>query len=119
MRGRGDAARTVLTADPQWLAPPHAPLEVLRTLRRYEANGTLPKSAADFLAAEVINAEVLYAPIDPTLLNYVWAQRHNVSSYDAPYVALAERMKVSLVTHDVRLARVAEALGVAVIVPGS
>ena len=120
MRGPlGDAARTVLTADPQWLTPPHAPLEVLRTLRRYEANGTLPTSSADLLAAEVISAEVLFAPTDPALLNYVWDRRHNLSPYDAPYAALAQRLNVALVTQDRRLARAAEALGVAVIVPGS
>ena len=113
----GDAARAVLTADPEWLAPPHAPLEVLRTLRRYETSGTLPTSSADLLAAEVISAEVLFAPTDPTLLNSVWDRRHNISAYDAPYVALAQRLNVALVTQDRRLARTAKALGVAVVVP--
>lgn len=35
----------------------------------------------------------------------VWSLRHNVSPYDAWYVALAESLEVPLATCDARLAR--------------
>jgi predicted nucleic acid-binding protein len=37
-------------------------------------------------------------------LDRVWALRNNFSAYDAVYVALAEVLHATLVTHDRRLA---------------
>jgi hypothetical protein len=54
----GDAARQALTDDPDWVAPAHMPVEVLRTLRRYEAAGVLTTSQADMFAEEVGEATV-------------------------------------------------------------
>ena len=39
------------------------------------------------------------------LLNRIWALRHNLSAYDATYVALAEALDCALLTADARLAR--------------
>jgi len=41
----------------------------------------------------------------------VWQLRHSISTYDAYYVALAERLHASLITKDARLARAIEAAG--------
>lgn len=38
------------------------------------------------------------------LLDVIWQVRHNVSAYDATYVALAKALGASLVTTDTRLA---------------
>ena len=54
---------------------------------------------------------------EPWLLDLVWTYRHDVSLDDAPYVALALRYDVPLVTSDQRLARAARALGAAVTAP--
>ena len=113
----GDAARQALTDDPDWVAPAHMPVEVLRTLRRYEAVGVLTTSQADVFAGEVGGATVRYAPPESWLLSAIWARRHNVSPYDAGYLALAEMYDASLVTLDERLARAAGQTGVSATVP--
>jgi predicted nucleic acid-binding protein len=38
------------------------------------------------------------------LLSRIWELRHNLSAYDAAYVALAERLGASLLSRDRRLA---------------
>jgi predicted nucleic acid-binding protein len=37
-------------------------------------------------------------------LSRIWPLRHNLTAYDAAYVALAETLEVTLVTCDTRLA---------------
>jgi predicted nucleic acid-binding protein len=113
----GDAARRVLTDDPDWAAPAHMPVEVLRTLRRYESGGLLTTVQADLFAAEVAGATLRYASPEPWLLAAVWAWRHNVSPYDAGYLALAEQYDAPLVTLDERLARAAGQVGIDTLVP--
>lgn len=113
----GDAARRVLTDDPDWAAPAHMPVEVLRTLRRYEAAGVLTTEQAGVFAAEVGEATVRYAALESRLLAAVWARRHNVSPYDAGYLALADMYDVPLVTLDERLARAAGQAGISATVP--
>lgn len=113
----GDVARRILTDDPDWAAPAHMPVEVLRTLRRYEAAGVLTTAQAGVFAAEVGEATVRYAAPDSRLLAAVWVRRHNVSPYDAGYLALADMYDAPLVTLDERLARVAGQAGVSATVP--
>lgn len=115
----GDAARRVLTSDRDWIAPSHAPIEVLRTIRRYETSKVLDQSAAGQLADEVIRTEIRLVVPDAGMLAYAWQRRHNVSMYDAPYLGLAAKHGVELVTNDLRLARAAQALGLTAVVPGS
>ena len=110
-------ARRILTNDLDWAAPAHTPLEVLRTLRRYESVGTLSSAAATAFADEVRAAQVRYAHPDEDLLDDVWRHRHNLNPYDAPYVALAQRHGVVLVTNDARLARAAQTSGVTAALP--
>ncbi|WP_157172215.1 type II toxin-antitoxin system VapC family toxin [Nocardia pneumoniae] len=43
-----------------------------------------------------------------SLLHAVWAMRHNVSVYDAAYLAVAAMQDAPLVTFDARLAKAAE-----------
>ncbi|MGE5828967.1 MAG: type II toxin-antitoxin system VapC family toxin [Micromonosporaceae bacterium] len=43
--------------------------------------------------------------VDQSLLSAAWALRANLSTYDAVYVALAEQLRLPLLTADLRLAR--------------
>ena len=100
-------ARSVLARDDDWVAPGHAPVEVLRALRRYEQAGHLDAVQAE----SVIEVGVRYAGPAPELLAFAWGARARLSPYDAPYVHLAEVFGAPLVTADLRLASAAEALG--------
>lgn len=51
------------------------------------------------------------------LLPRIWHHRHNLTAYDAGYVALAEALDCPLVTFDARLAR-APGVSIPVLVPG-
>jgi predicted nucleic acid-binding protein len=113
----GESSRQVLTDDPEWAAPAHTPVEVLRTIRRYEQAGLIETEHAEIHAAAVGHAEVFYVGPEPWLLAAVWGHRHNISPYDAPYVAIAQRHNVTLVTLDQRLARAAISTGADVHVP--
>jgi predicted nucleic acid-binding protein len=102
------AGRTIATriADPALsVHVPHlADIEVTQALRRYALDGEL--AAADAVAAlEDLRSLDLERHAHEPLLGRVWALRHNLSAYDAVYVALAEVLDAVLLTCDGRLAR--------------
>ncbi|HXM57539.1 MAG TPA: type II toxin-antitoxin system VapC family toxin [Candidatus Dormibacteraeota bacterium] len=78
-------------------------IEVVNVLRRLWLKGVI---SADEGATEVATlgaaADVRRHPVVP-LLTEMWRLRHNVTSYDAAYVALAQRLELPLVTADVKL----------------
>ena len=88
----------------------HAPhlldVEVAQVVRRYVANGDIDadrgREALDDLAA----LRLRRYPHD-LLLPRIWALRHNLTAYDAAYVALAEALEAPLLTRDRRLAAAA------------
>jgi len=85
----------------------HAPelidLEILQVLRRHLAAGLL----TDLSALKALN---WFQDLPMTrhshqpCVDRIWALRHNLTAYDAAYVALAESLDVVLVTCDRRLA---------------
>lgn len=115
---RGEESRRVLSSDVDWAAPPHAPVEVVRTLIRFLRAGAIQEHQADRLVAQVAAASVRYSAIRPQLLVETWMLRDAVSAYDAPYVILARSLGAPLITLDHKLARAARSIEVAVIVPG-
>jgi len=88
----------------------HAPhlldVEVAQVLRRLVREGTL---AADRAAHAILDLQELRLHRYPhfVLLGRMWQLRHNLSAYDAAYVALAQILKASLITRDRRLASAA------------
>jgi predicted nucleic acid-binding protein len=84
----------------------HAPhlidVEVLHVLRRLTTRGELSdERAADARADFGELAVVRYPHVG--LSDRIWQLRHNLTAYDAAFVALAEALEVPLVTCDGRL----------------
>jgi predicted nucleic acid-binding protein len=85
----------------------HAPhlldLEVAHVLRRYEAARVIEAQRGREALDDLTAWPLTRYPHD-LLLVRIWALRHNLTAYDAAYVALAETLHVTLVTCDTRLA---------------
>lgn len=85
----------------------HAPelldLEVAQVLRRLVREDTLSTSRAETAIEDLLEIRITRYP-HSVLLPRIWQLRHNLSAYDAAYVALAERLGAILLTRDARLA---------------
>jgi predicted nucleic acid-binding protein len=88
----GDAAQAELAVDPHWAAPEHLRVEVTSAIRGRWLAGKLTDERAD-AAVRTWNE----------LAGRVWELRHNVTPYDAAYLALAEARGCRLVTTDGKL----------------
>lgn len=98
----GDAARSRLRGE-QLAAPELIDLEVMSVLRRKVAAGALDLRRADLALDDLLDLPIERASHAP-LLRRCWELRHNLTTYDAAYVALAEELDVELLTADGRLA---------------
>lgn len=87
------------------LAAPHlVDSEVTHVLRRLAHQGTLTDDEATAAMDGFVRLSLTRFPAD-WLRGRMWALRHNLSAYDATYVALAEMLSAtSLLTTDSRLA---------------
>lgn len=85
----------------------HAPhlldLEVVQVLRRYSRSGELSPERSREALLDFLDLPVNRYPHD-LLLNRIWELRHNLTAYDAAYVALAEVLAAPLLTCDQQLA---------------
>lgn len=79
-------------------------IEVAQALRRYAHDGELDAADAAVALADLRALDLARHAHEP-LLDRVWALRHNLSAYDAVYVALAEVLDTVVLTCDGRLAR--------------
>lgn len=84
-------------------APELIDVEALHVVRRLGRAG-LPGSAAAQAVQDIVRAPLTRVAHRP-LLARMWELRDTVSTYDATYVALAERLDVPLLTCDARLGR--------------
>lgn len=84
-------------------APHLLDAEVVQALRRGVSAGIFKASRAEAALTDFINLP-MYRYAHDFLLPRVWALRHNMTAYDAIYVALAEMLDAPLVTRDRRLA---------------
>ncbi|WP_428539408.1 type II toxin-antitoxin system VapC family toxin [Rhodopila sp.] len=101
----------------RWLFDPeqtlHAPhlidVEVAQVLRRYAAHGEIDADRGRAALADFADLRLHRYPHD-LLLPRIWDLRHNLTAYDAAYVALAEAIDAILITRDRGLAAAADPL---------
>jgi len=98
----GDRVRERLRAE-RLVAPHVIDHEVVSAWRRLAAAGDLDDRRATLALADLAARRLERVPHAP-LVDRCWELRHDLTVYDAAYVALAELMGVTLVTGDVRLA---------------
>ena len=88
------------------VAPNHLPLEVISATRRHLQAGRLSAEHAAGALTMLRQLRIALMTTEP-LLERIWELRHNVTAYDAAYIALAEGIGASFLTGDRRLAAVA------------
>lgn len=86
-------------------APAHVRLESVNVLRRQRNAGLLSPAESDDAFAIVTAAPVRLWPFESVAAR-AWELGENATTYDAAYLALAERLDAPLITHDGKLARV-------------
>ena len=85
----------------------HAPhvidLEVAQVLRRYCSSREMTAKRGEQALRDLEGLPIARYPHD-LLFPRIWRLRHNMTAYDAAYVALAEALPAPLLTRDARLA---------------
>jgi len=81
----------------------HAPhlldLEVAQVLRRLVREAAVSAQRADQALQDLLSPRVTRYP-HFVFLSYIWRFRHNLSVYDAAYIAHAEKLGATLITRD-------------------
>ena len=97
----GQWAESLLLSD---LAAPHLlPVEVASVLRRAVNSGEITDDIASIAHADLLDLRMGLVSYE-TVADRAWELRHNVTSFDAWYVAVAELLDAPLATLDHRLA---------------
>lgn len=99
-----DAVVDVVPHD-AWIAPQLLGAEFVSGLRGLILGGRLDPLAAEIALQDYADLGIRTWPIDVSLRRRVLQLRHNLTAYDASYIALAEALEVPLVTRDARMAR--------------
>ncbi|MGD0015727.1 MAG: type II toxin-antitoxin system VapC family toxin [Bryobacteraceae bacterium] len=99
----GRVASRLFAAGESLHAPHLLDLEVAQVLRRSFLSGYMTESRAGEALEDLSGMRIRRYP-HFVLLPRIWELRHNISAYDAAYVALAERLGGALATCDAALA---------------
>lgn len=112
----GPAPEVLLASviDEEWHAPQHVDAEVVHALRGLVLGGHLSQHRARDALSDLHDLQLHRWPFDLPLALRALDLAHNVTAYDAAYLALAEALGVPLITRDRRLARAAASLSVEV-----
>ncbi len=91
-------------ADPlETLHVPHLlDVEVAQVVRRYERKHSVTAERGKQILDDLADLDATRYPHD-VLLPRIWSLRHNLTAYDAAYVALAEALAAPLLTCDARI----------------
>lgn len=93
-----------IAANPDMHGPDLIFAEVMNSLRRSELNQDISTIQAELALNDLLRADLSLYPFTPFAAR-IWELRHNLTCYDAWYVALAESLGCPLVTLDRRISR--------------
>lgn len=99
----GTIGRRLLDGSDTLHAPHLIDLEVAQVLRRYAHLDPAMATRYREALGDLTDLPIHRYRHDP-LLSRVWQLRHNLTAYDAAYVALAEALPATLLTRDSRIA---------------
>jgi predicted nucleic acid-binding protein len=106
------AAASVQKGDGAFVAPELILIEVAHVLQRKRRGGYLTAVEAKALWADMRRTPIdLLSIADDIAAAIELAEEHNVSAYDALYLAVARRTGAALLTADEAMQRVADRLG--------
>jgi predicted nucleic acid-binding protein len=104
---RGEAIEARLFDGLESLHSPHLlDVEVAQVIRRFEIAGEIEAERAQAALDDFMDLPI-QRHAHGFLLKRVWSLRANMTAYDAAYVALAEILEATFMTHDRRLAAAA------------
>lgn len=100
----GDAVAARIAPDAETLHAPHVlDVEVVQAVRRYERANVIDGGRAFEALGDLALLDVTRHAHD-FMWRRIWELRHNLTAYDAAYVALAEALPAPLLTADGRIA---------------
>jgi predicted nucleic acid-binding protein len=94
----------LLRAEVALYAPAVIDLEILQTMRRYVLHHEMDLEQAKAAFSSYATLNIMRFAHDPFFFR-IWELRANFTAYDAAYVALAEVLRIPLITLDARLAK--------------
>jgi predicted nucleic acid-binding protein len=104
-QAREPALRERLAAVDDMVAPSFLDVEVANVLRREVRLGNLSPARGLEAIEDLVDLNLATYDVD-YLLFRIWDFRHNLSAYDAAYVALAEDLRIPLLTRNRKLASI-------------
>lgn len=102
---RGERCRATLEVRRQIVVPHHFRIEVANAIRGQFLGGLITEAKGRTALQELARFKARIPRKPAQQFDRIWELRHNLTAYDAAYVALAEALDAPLLTTDARLAR--------------